>query len=125
MPTDKKLKSYAKHLRHNQTAAERGLWVLRLFYFRAQRPVRGYVPDFYNPILRVAVEVYGGVHDRADVKARDKRKRKNLQAKGIYTMYVSNDYARLWPIVLIEALATGGVWWLYLILKWSWPRIKL
>lgn len=58
----------ARHLRRNQTEAERKLWVyLREmkhdgFHFRRQCPVGPYIADFLCYSARIVVEVDGGQH---------------------------------------------------------------
>lgn len=58
----------ARHLRRNQTEAERRLWLYLKdmkregFHFRRQCPVGPYVADFLCYSARIIVEVDGGQH---------------------------------------------------------------
>ena len=84
----------ARRLRHNQTDAERRLWLLlrarRLagYKFRRQRPVGPYITDFASIRYRLIVEVDGSQH--ADSIA-DARRTVWLQRYGWQVIRVWNN----------------------------------
>lgn len=86
---DKRLKKIRKSLRRNQTAAERKIWSLvrnrqvNGFKFYRQYSVGKYVLDFYCPEVRLAIELDGGQHAEAKLKARDAERSKDLKTRNI------------------------------------------
>jgi ATP-dependent helicase HrpA/adenine-specific DNA-methyltransferase len=70
VPRDRssRLTRFARAMRSQPTDAESKLWkILRFkslcgYRFRRQRPIAGYVLDFYCPSRRLAVELDGGQH---------------------------------------------------------------
>ncbi|MBN3538294.1 DUF559 domain-containing protein [Sphingomonas pseudosanguinis] len=78
----------ARGLRREMTLPEVILWgVLRErtegLRFRRQHPAGAYVLDFYCPAARLAVEVDGEVHGRADRPERDARRDAFLAEHGV------------------------------------------
>jgi len=59
--------------------------------FRRQHPLGGYVMDFYCPAIRLAIEVDGGQHNGALGRARDERRSKWLQGKGVTVLRFWNN----------------------------------
>jgi very-short-patch-repair endonuclease len=63
-----RLTRFARAMRRQPTDAEKKLWgIVRFkglggYRFRRQRPVAGYILDFYCPSRRLAVELDGGQH---------------------------------------------------------------
>ncbi len=93
MYSTKVKRSYAKHLRRNQTPAERRMRLLWFFGFNAQVVTpSGYVADWYWPAGMLIVELDGSVHDKRADKKRDKHHR----AKGIHTVRIKNQLTK-WP----------------------------
>jgi very-short-patch-repair endonuclease len=95
--------SNARRLRKSMTRAEWKLWsVLRRdqlegLHFRRQHPIGPYVLDFYCSPLRLAIELDGGQHAYDNTRARDHRRTRWLQAKGITVV-------RFWNNDVIENL---------------------
>jgi len=62
------LEFYAKRLRHDETDAERKLWMylrdrqVKGFKFRRQHPIDCYIVDFCCPECHLVVELDGGHH---------------------------------------------------------------
>jgi very-short-patch-repair endonuclease len=87
----------ARSLRRAATQAEKKLWyVLQRgqvsgLSFRRQHPLGGYVMDFYCPAIRRAIEVDGGQHNGAHGRARDERRSKWLQGKGVTVLRFWNN----------------------------------
>ena len=78
LPYHNKLKQSARDLRSNMTDAEQRLWAeLRLnhlagFRFYRQRPLGGYIADFYSPKARLVIEIDGGQHYSEEGKEYDR-----------------------------------------------------
>ena len=72
------LKSHARHLRENQTDAEKFLWhhirrkQLCNTQFYRQKPIGNYIVDFYAPTAKLIIELVGGQHFEEDHMMRDK-----------------------------------------------------
>ena len=78
-----KLKSFSRELRQSGTFSEVLLWKelkgkqLKGYRFLRQKPIVGYIVDFYCPTLKLAIEIDGVSHD---AKTDDDIKRqKNLE----------------------------------------------
>ena len=87
----------ARQLRRSQTGYEEALWArlrnrrLGNAKFRRQHPLGRYVPDFYCHEARLAVELEGGVHDRADQQEYDALRRETINQMGVRLLVFSND----------------------------------
>lgn len=87
----------ARALRKMQTNAESILWeALRNgkvcnLKFRRQHPFDGYILDFYNHRMKLAIEVDGEVHNNPDVADYDAVRTKNLNENGITVLRFTND----------------------------------
>jgi len=95
LPPD--LLSFARHLREQQTDAEKLIWALlrnrglRGFKFRRQHPVEPCVLDFYCEETRLAVELDGVQHEASDTRARDERRSEFLRDSGIRVLRFRNE----------------------------------
>jgi very-short-patch-repair endonuclease len=69
--------------------------------FRRQHPLGIYIVDFYCPTIRLAIELDGGQHNDPRHQARDGRRTRLLQNKGITVI-------RFWNNDVLEN--TEGVW---------------
>jgi very-short-patch-repair endonuclease len=87
--TTKRLTKFARAMRKQPTDAERKLWgILRCkqltgYRFRRQRPVAGFILDFYCPLRRLAVEVDGGQHADDDAAEYDRNRTARLNELGV------------------------------------------
>jgi len=88
----------AKRLRDNATVGEDLLWRrLRRFpvsgtHFRRQVPIGPYVADFACMAARPLIEVDGSQHGRDDVRKRDDRRTRWLEAEGYRVLgFWNND----------------------------------
>lgn len=79
------------------TDAEKALWnsirkrqVLN-YRFRRQYSIRGFVVDFYCPMLRLAIEIDGDCHLEDDAKIYDIERQRLLESLGITFLRFSND----------------------------------
>jgi very-short-patch-repair endonuclease len=90
------LKPRRKSLRTKSTQAEKILWErlrdskLGYKFFR-QYSVEGYVTDFYCPKIRLAVELEGKIHTKADQKLYDKNRFRYLEAFDIKIIRFQNE----------------------------------
>jgi very-short-patch-repair endonuclease len=87
IPYDKKLKSKARELRNNMTAAEKKLWYEYLrnhkYRFLRQKPIGNFIVDFYCSKLKLVIEVDGETHiDKSDILY-DQRRTKELESYGL------------------------------------------
>ena len=86
---DPRLTEFARAMRAQPTDAERKLWkILRMknlaaFRFRRQRPVAGYILDFYCPAGGLAVELDGGQHGDARQVKYDRIRTARLEELGV------------------------------------------
>jgi very-short-patch-repair endonuclease len=102
---------FARHLRRNQTDAERVLWFrlrdrrLAGWKFKRQVPIDRFVADFLCADGKVIVEVDGGQHDKD--KERDAGRTAALEAMGYFVLrFWNNDVVRNTDGVLETILST-------------------
>src|SRR5262245_43451494 len=87
----------ARHLRSNQTDAERRLWQslrrnqLNNLGFRRQHPVGRYTLDFYCSSLKLAIELDGGQHAERRQEFLDQKRTLWLASKGIRVVRFWNN----------------------------------
>ena len=92
MAPEKKL--LAKEMRNNPTPAEAVLWnrlrgrQLGGYRFLRQRPMLGYIADFYCPAVRLVIEVDGSSHD--DRAEYDATRDRNLRAHSFEVIRFTN-----------------------------------
>ena len=86
---DRSRAGFARHLRREQTDAERLLWS-RLrnrrvtgAKLRRQHPVPPYVLDFFCREIGLAIELDGGQHGENDGEAHDREQTAQLASRGI------------------------------------------
>jgi very-short-patch-repair endonuclease len=93
---NKDLRKNAKELRNHSTLAEIILWneVLKGrklgYQFHRQRPVLGYIGDFFCKELKLFIETDGLTHEEVKVKKKDKKKEEEIIAVG-YTILRFKD----------------------------------
>ena len=96
MKYDDKLKINTKTLRSNMTKQEVVLWqYLRRkqvhgVKFNRQKPMFGYILDFYSTQVKLAIELDGSQHYYDGDLAQDKIRDTNLNQKGINVLRYSN-----------------------------------
>jgi len=89
------LKDRARHMRKNTTHAECIFWnVVRNKQFHGlkflrQKPLLGYIVDFYCAELRLVIEIDGSVHKNS--KEYDENRTNDLQLFGIRILRYTND----------------------------------
>jgi very-short-patch-repair endonuclease len=96
IPYSKNLTALARRNRKNPTKAENKIWneVLRLrklskYKFIRQKPLAGYIVDFYCSELRLVIEIDGDSH--AETAEYDEERTKILGALGLTVVRYAND----------------------------------
>ncbi len=88
---------FARHLRANQTEAEKRLWTLlrdfkhRGFRFRRQLRLGPYVADFATLGAKLIVELDGSQHDGTGARAHDSARTAFLNGQGFEVLRFWND----------------------------------
>ncbi len=96
LPYDKNLTALSRKNRKNPTKAEWKMWneVLRMRQFSnskflRQKPLAGYIVDFFSSELRLVIEIDGSSH--ADVIEYDAARTQMLNALGLTVVRYSNE----------------------------------
>jgi len=95
IPYDHKLKERARELRNNSTLSEVLLWrvlkgkQLRGYDFHRQKPIDGYIVDFYCPALLLAIEIDGVSHVGKEVY--DEFRQRRLESLGVHFLRFSDS----------------------------------
>jgi len=86
------LKNRARQLRKNMTDSEKTLWsrlrgkqVLGVQFYR-QKPIGGYIVDFYAPKANLVIEIDGSQHNVGDHVELDKQRDHYLASLGLKVM---------------------------------------
>ena len=96
LPYNTKLKQPSRQLRQNMTDAERSLWSkirmkqLKGFIFYRQKPIGGYIADFYCPKAKLVVEVDGGQHFTEEIAEYDKIRDECMSNLGLRVLRFTN-----------------------------------
>jgi len=109
----KELIELARVLRKNPTKSEKLLWEqlrnrrLKGYRFHRQHIIGGFIVDFYNRALKVAIELDGSVHAREKVKFNDIARQKYLETNDITVLRfknreVINDCTKILAKILLE-----------------------
>ncbi len=96
LPYNKKLTTLARENRCNPTKAESKMWqeVLRMrqfaeYKFLRQKPIGGYIVDFYCSELQLVIEIDGDSH--AETVEYDEERTKLLNSLGLHVIRYTND----------------------------------
>ena len=87
----------ARHLRKNQTAAEKCLWSeirnrkLAGYKFYRQHLYNGYIFDFFNRAKGLDIEIDGNIHNLQDQQELDRFRDDYLSELGITVIRFSNE----------------------------------
>ena len=88
------LKARSRELRHDPTVAERRLWFDFLSAhsskFTRQKPLGGYIADFYCAAARLVVELDGDSHFSSGGEQYDQRRTEMLELQGIRVIRFTN-----------------------------------
>ena len=89
--------TFARHLRKNQTRAEKALWDKlkgKLFFdlkFRRQVPIGPYIVDFFCVEKKLVIEVDGDSHFQIGAKEKDMEREQFLKEKGLHVFRCTNS----------------------------------
>lgn len=103
-----------RELRNHSTPAEATLWKLLKnsqaggYKFRRQHGIGPFVLDFYCPMLRLCVELDGGVHQMPLVDVKDEMRTKFLNEQGITVLRFENDIVWRNPQSIVEKIIEFG-----------------
>ena len=111
LPYQRNLKPFARQLRSNMTAAEQQLWarlrrkqVCGLQFYR-QKPLAGYIVDFYCPAAQLVIELDGSQHLEPQALEYDRLRTLVLEQMGLTVLRFDNRQ------VLLEMDAVMAVVW--------------
>ena len=94
LPYKKKTVARARELRKNMTPAERKLWYefLSTFEHRAlkQRPIDGFIADFYIAKLKLVIELDGKHHSDPKQQVYDAERTKVFEGYGLTVIRFTN-----------------------------------
>ena len=95
-PYKKILKPFSRDLRNNMTDAEQLLWsklhlkqLLGVQFYR-QKPLAGYIVDFYCAAANLLIELDGSQHHEPDHQARDTERDQVLESLGLLVLRFNN-----------------------------------
>jgi very-short-patch-repair endonuclease len=98
LPYKKKNVERARTLRKNMTPAERKLWYEFLCKFKhrawKQRPIDGFIADFYIPKLKLVIELDGQHHAEAAQQLYDAERTKVFEGYGFTVIRFTNHEVR-------------------------------
>ncbi len=92
----KNLKQPSRQLRKNMTDAERHLWSkirrkqIKGCQFYRQKPISGYIVDFFCPKAKLVIEVDGGQHLSGETAEYDRIRVEFLTALGLKVLRFTN-----------------------------------
>ncbi len=97
IPYDKSLREMARKLRSNLTPAEIKFWTtLRImpfykqYYFNRQKPLGGFIVDFYCHSLRLVIEIDGDTHSTDSAESYDQKRTRWLEDQGLQVIRFLN-----------------------------------
>ncbi|AHF02875.1 hypothetical protein MARPU_02580 [Marichromatium purpuratum 984] len=109
-PYNKSLKPFSRHLRSNMTKAEQALWqrlrrkqVHGLQFYR-QKPLLGFIVDFYCPKAALVIEIDGGQHRVPEHRAKDARRDQALADISLTVLRFDNRQALNETDVVLETI---------------------
>ena len=109
-PYKRTLKPFSRQLRSNMTDAEQVLWqrlrrkqICGLQFYR-QKPLLGYIVDFYCPKAALVVEVDGRQHLEPEHKERDALRDQALAGLGLRVLRFDNRQVLMETDSVIEVI---------------------
>ncbi len=92
-----KLKEPSRELRANMTLAEKCLWErinrrqIKGYRFCRQKPLGGFIVDFYCQKGKLVIEVDGGIHLKKETRQNDKNKDKYFKSLNLNVLRFTNQ----------------------------------
>ncbi|MFM2068692.1 MAG: hypothetical protein RLZZ584_3601 [Pseudomonadota bacterium] len=118
LPYRRTLKPLSRALRSHATPAEQLLWarlrrkqVLGLQFYR-QKPIAGFIVDFYCAAAKLVIELDGAQHLEPDVQDYDRQRTEVLQALGLRVVRFDNHQVmtEMEPVMtVIESLVRASI----------------
>lgn len=96
LPYDRRLKPLSRQLRNDMTDAERRLWAclrrkqLGGLQFYRQKPLAGYIVDFYCAAAQLVIELDGSQHHAPEAIEYDRQRTRTLEALGLRVIRFDN-----------------------------------
>ncbi|MNR12151.1 hypothetical protein D3C85_1284910 [compost metagenome] len=96
LPYNRRLKPLSRQLRNDMTDAERRLWAclrrkqLGGLQFYRQKPLAGYIVDFYCAAARLVIELDGSQHHAPEAIEYDRQRTRELEALGLRVIRFDN-----------------------------------
>lgn len=96
LPYNKNLKQLSRQLRGNMTDTEGHLWAkirmkqLEGYQFYRQKPIGGYIVDFYCPGAKLVIEVDGGQHFSDEAAEYDRIRDEQTRSLGLRVLRFTN-----------------------------------
>jgi len=110
LPYNSKLKGHARQLRRNLTDSERALWshlrnkqIYDVQFYR-QKPIGGYIVDFYAPGAKLVIEVDGGQHLEGSYVQNDRRRDEYLASLGLKVLRFNSSEVMKESDAVIEVI---------------------
>lgn len=110
LPYDHRLKPSSRRLRNAMIDAEQRLWFrvrrkqIAGVQFYRQKPLLGYVVDFYAPAAGLVVELDGGQHFEEGGRLADARRDEALRRLGLKILRFDDRQALLETDAVVEAI---------------------
>jgi very-short-patch-repair endonuclease len=113
LPYSPLTKPLARQLRKNQTPAEQLLWsrirrqqILGVQFYR-QKPIAGYIVDFYCFSAKLVMEIDGSQHYEPDAIEYDIQRTKTLESLGLRVMrfnnvQIMNELENVLAVIVVE-----------------------
>ncbi len=96
LPYNRTLKPFSRKLRSCMTDAEQILWlrlrrkqILGVQFYR-QKPIGGYIADFYSAAAMLVIELDGSQHLLPEYQAQDKERDRAMKAMGLLVIRFDN-----------------------------------
>jgi very-short-patch-repair endonuclease len=96
LPYNKHLKPFSRTLRKNMTDAEQKLWsrlrqkqISGISFYR-QKPIGGYIADFYSAAAQLVIELDGSQHLSPEHRAQDEERDKWMETIGLKVIRFDN-----------------------------------
>ncbi len=86
------LMQLARDLRNRSSLSDTILWnrlksgKMYGYQFQRQKPLAGYIVDFYCPELKLAIEIENKIHERKDCSLYDLRRLIDLEEQGLHVL---------------------------------------
>lgn len=111
LPYTRALKPLSRTLRSAMTPAEQQLWErlrrkqVHGVQFYRQKPLAGYIVDFYSAAAQLVIELDGAQHTQTDAQAYDTLRTQVLKEFGLYVLRFTNHQVLTAPNEVMAVIA--------------------